>query len=74
MLEPLFRRPGQQFRPFITSAGITSHSYSTPLQRVITDFGADHAFGQVSKKLHEHYGIEVSTLKTMSNTNTTKIS
>ena len=30
-----------------------------PLQRVMTDFGADHAFGQVPKKLQEHYGITV---------------
>jgi len=30
-----------------------------PLQRAITDFGADHAFGQVPKKLQEHYGIEI---------------
>ena len=31
----------------------------------MTDFGADHAFGQVPKKLHEHYGIEmpVSTIR-----------
>lgn len=29
-----------------------------PLQRVMTDFGADHAFGQVPKKLREHYGID----------------
>lgn len=36
-----------------------------PLQRVITDFGADHAFGQVSSKLQEHYGIQmpVSTIR-----------
>lgn len=36
-----------------------------PLQRVMTDFGADHAFGQVDKKLFEHYGIEmpVSTIR-----------
>lgn len=32
-----------------------------PLQRVMTDFGADHAFGQVPKKLQEHYGIEMPT-------------
>lgn len=31
-----------------------------PLQRVITDFGADHAFGQVPEKLQEHYGIQMS--------------
>lgn len=30
------------------------------LQRVITDFGADHAFGLVPKKLQEHYGINLS--------------
>ena len=36
-----------------------------PLQRVMTDFGADHAFGQVPKKLQEHYGIDmpVSTIR-----------
>lgn len=30
-----------------------------PLQRAITDFGADHAYGLIPKKLKEHYGIEV---------------
>jgi Uncharacterised protein family (UPF0236) len=29
------------------------------LQRVLTDFGGDKAFGKVPKKLKEHYGIEV---------------
>ena len=33
--------------------------YSLPLQRVITDFGADNAFGQVGAKLKEHYGISI---------------
>ena len=33
-----------------------------PLQRIITDFGADHSFhGGVAPKLREHYGIEVPT-------------
>lgn len=27
------------------------------MQRALTDFGADHAFGQVPEKLQEHYGI-----------------
>lgn len=31
--------------------------YSGPLQRAITDFGADNAFAQVAAKLAEHYGI-----------------
>lgn len=32
-----------------------------PLQRVVTDFGADHSFGRVPEKLKEHYGIKLST-------------
>jgi len=37
------------------------------LQRAVTDFGADHAFGLVSKKLQEHYGIglSVSTVRVL---------
>jgi hypothetical protein len=36
-----------------------------PLQRVMTDFGADHSFGKVPEKLQEHYGITlpVSTIQ-----------
>jgi hypothetical protein len=30
------------------------------LQRVLTDFGADHALGLVPKKLQEQYGIDLS--------------
>lgn len=30
------------------------------MQRAITDFGADNAFGRVSEKLREHYGILVA--------------
>jgi len=58
-MESLFRCIGQQFRPFAKSAGISPRCCSMPLQRVMTDFGADHAFGQVPKKLQEHYGIEM---------------
>jgi hypothetical protein len=38
---------------------VKPRSYSRHLQRVICDFGADHAFNQVSMKLQEHYGISV---------------
>ena len=44
----------------MTSAEITARCCSKPLQRAMTDFGADHAFGQVPKKLLEHYGIKIS--------------
>ena len=46
-------------RPFSQSAGLSCRSYSTPLQRIITDFGADVPFGRITKKLKEHYGITV---------------
>lgn len=41
------------------SAGVTQHGYSQPLQRVVTDFGADKAFSKVNEKLQEHYGISL---------------
>ena len=46
-------------RPFSQAVGVTCRGYSLPLQRRITDFGADVPFGKVSEKLHEHYGITV---------------
>ena len=46
-------------RPFSQSARVSCRSYSTPLQRIITDFGADVPFGRIPKKLQEHYGITV---------------
>lgn len=59
--ERIFRCAGKRYRPFMKSAEITSRCYSIPLQRVITDFGADHPFGQVCNKLQEHYGITLPT-------------
>ena len=41
------------------SAGVKHRSYSQPLERVLVDFGAEHAFGNVNAKLKEHYGILV---------------
>ena len=35
-------------------------SYSRRLQRIVSDFGADHAFAQVGPKLKEHYGIDIA--------------
>ena len=50
---------GDRFRPFSEAVGASPRSYSRCLQRVVCDFGADHAFGAVNKKLKEHYGITV---------------
>lgn len=59
MTEPVLRGAEGHVRPFLRAAGVRPRSCSLPLQRVITDFGADHGFGQVPKKLREHYGIMI---------------
>jgi hypothetical protein len=62
VVEQSYRRraDGVQVRPFSVRAGMQSRGYSLPLQRALSDFGADNAFGQVPQKMREHYGIEVS--------------
>ena len=57
-MEPLWRHGTGIERPFSASAGVTCRCSSLPLQRVMTDFGADHAFAPAATKLKEHYGIE----------------
>jgi len=59
VVEHLFWQEGRVVRPFCCSAGVRCRGYSQPLERRMTDFGADMAFGQVPAKLQEHYGIEV---------------
>lgn len=47
-------------RPFSESAEVECRGCSMPLQRTITDFGADDSFVRgATAKLKEHYGIEV---------------
>jgi len=55
----IYRKTGKVFRPFSSSAQIHCRGYSLPLQRAITDFGADVPFGKITEKLQEHYGITV---------------
>ena len=61
MLEQRLRcgRRGAQVRPFCQQARISNRDYSLPLQRALTDFGADHSFVEASKKVLEHYGVEL---------------
>lgn len=61
MQEQLLRRGrrGQVWRPFCESRGVNNRGYSGPLQRVLTDFGADESFGAAAAKVLEHYHIEV---------------
>jgi hypothetical protein len=44
-------------RAFAGSAKVSHRGCSRPLQRAVTDFGADQSFAQVMDKLVEHYGI-----------------
>lgn len=44
-------------RMFAARAEVSHRCCSKPLQRVVTDFGAVVAFGQVVGKLREHYGV-----------------
>jgi len=44
----------------VQTAKVSHRGCSRPLQRAVTDFGADQAFAQVMDKLVEHYGIVLS--------------
>lgn len=61
----MYRHGTRIERPFSLIAEVVCRACSQPLQRVITDFGADEAFGRVPGKLQEHYGvaIPVSTIQ-----------
>ena len=52
-----YQTAGSLLRPFLLMTSTTPRGYSVPLQRKITDFGADVPFGKVGEKLMEHYGI-----------------
>jgi hypothetical protein len=64
VMEPLWRNDTGIERPFSAVAGVSCRGRSLPLQRGMTDFGADDA-GPGVAKLKEHYGIEmpVSTMQ-----------
>ena len=46
-------------RPFCERAQVRPRGYSQPLQRALVDFGADDSFLEATKKVREHYGVEV---------------
>lgn len=61
MQEQILRlgRRGKVWRHFCQSRRVAHRGYSGPLQRVLTDFGADESFGGAVAKVQEHYRIEV---------------
>jgi hypothetical protein len=54
VLEQSWRRGTVNLRPFATQAGVRR------LQRALTDFDADEAFGPAARKVCEHYGVVVN--------------
>ena len=46
-------------RPFQKAAEVHCRGYSRPLQRMITDFGSDVAFGKIPQKMMEHHGVSI---------------
>jgi hypothetical protein len=50
---------GQEIRPWAESAEVKCRQCSELLERALTDFGADESFEKASRKIREHYGIEV---------------
>lgn len=59
MIEQIFLLNTRVYRPFVQKFGAYCRSYSRPLQRAVTDFGADVSFEQAAEKMREHYGIEI---------------
>ena len=59
--EPQLREGSRRLRPFAREAEIANRGCSLPLQRVLTDFGADIPFCQVPGKVKEHYGITIAS-------------
>ena len=52
-------RRGPQLRPFCFKARVQPRGYSGPLQRALTDFGAEESFARAAARVREHYGIDV---------------
>ena len=59
--ESRFTKNQKLHRPFSYSADVYCRAYSEPLQRRMTDFGADESFAKAAAKMEEHYGIVVPT-------------
>ena len=55
--EPQYRDGTKRVRPFAQSAQVSNRGCSGPLQRAVTDFGADQPFAKARDKLIEHYGV-----------------
>ncbi len=64
IFERVLLESGKTIRPFSNEVKVKNRGYSCPLERRITDFGADDSFKKAIKKLKEHYGIKVPVSST----------
>jgi hypothetical protein len=58
-MEPQYRSGKRRIRPFANSANASARGCSRPLQRVLSDFGADLSWARVMDKVVEHYGVVI---------------
>ena len=75
MEEVQYRHGSKRIRPFVSCVKVSHRCCSRPLQRAVTDFGADVAFAQVMDKLVEHYGVILaeSTIRRVTEAHAQKI-
>lgn len=58
--ERIWRSAQQSYqRIFCTLIGVRPRGKSRALKRVLSDFGAEHAFGQAAARVKEHYGFDL---------------
>lgn len=58
--EPQYRNGSKRIRPFAQGAQVSNRGCSRPLQRVVTDFGADLPLAQAMDRIVEHHGVVLS--------------
>ena len=66
VVERLWRRQSQRYLRLLPARlGVISRGRSRRLERVLTDFGAEHSFARAVGSIAEHYGfaIEVSAVR-----------
>jgi len=58
--ERIWRSPTKTYlRPLAKRLGVSARGKSRRLERVLTDFGCEHAFARATESLWEHYGFEL---------------
>lgn len=58
--ERIWCSPTQSYlRPLPQRLGVTPRGRSRRLERVLTDFGCEQAFGRAAQSVQEHYGFEI---------------